>query len=57
MIHIDAPAPLVAERLRARGRESAPEIAEAMCMTTGNVRVTRHRALAALRRCLEGGES
>ena len=31
----------------------ADEIAARLAMTTGNVRVTRHRAVAALRRCLD----
>lgn len=35
--------------------ETATEIAEAMDLSPGNVRVIRHRALGALRRCLEGG--
>jgi RNA polymerase sigma-70 factor (ECF subfamily) len=36
---------------------SASEIASALSMTAGNVRVTRHRALAALRECLDDCES
>lgn len=37
--------------------EEAPEeIAAALAVSIGNVRVIRHRALGALRRCLEGGE-
>jgi RNA polymerase sigma-70 factor (ECF subfamily) len=35
---------------------SAEEIAGALAMTAGNVRVVRHRAVAALRRCLERGK-
>lgn len=35
--------------------DTAPEIAEAMAMTANHVRVIRHRALAEVRRCLEGG--
>lgn len=31
------------------------EIASRLAMTSGNVRVTRHRAVAALRRCLDAG--
>lgn len=34
---------------------SADEIAETLGMTAGNVRVVRHRAVAALRRCLARG--
>jgi len=34
---------------------SAAEIAEAMRMTAGAVRVARHRAVAAMRECLEAG--
>ena len=34
---------------------SAQEIANALETTAGNVRVVRHRAVAALRRCLDGG--
>jgi len=33
------------------------EIAKRLAMTTGNVRVTRHRAVAALRRCLDVREA
>jgi RNA polymerase sigma-70 factor (ECF subfamily) len=33
---------------------SADEIAKALETTAGNVRVLRHRAIAALRRCLDG---
>lgn len=41
------------------GERSAPEIAEAVGLRPGNVRVIRHRALSALQRCmgLDGGES
>lgn len=35
--------------------ETGPEIAEAMKLTEGNVRVIRHRALAEVRACLEAG--
>jgi RNA polymerase sigma-70 factor (ECF subfamily) len=35
---------------------SAEEIAAALALSEGNVRVIRHRALAALRRCLDAGE-
>lgn len=35
--------------------DTAPEIAEAMAITDNHVRVIRHRALAEIRRCLEGG--
>jgi RNA polymerase sigma-70 factor (ECF subfamily) len=35
----------------------ADEVAERLALTAGNVRVVRHRALAALRRCLEGSPS
>jgi RNA polymerase sigma-70 factor (ECF subfamily) len=35
---------------------SAEEIAALLSMTAGNVRVVRHRAVAALRRCLDGRE-
>ncbi|MGZ3417397.1 MAG: RNA polymerase sigma factor [Polyangiales bacterium] len=35
---------------------SAGEIAALLSMTTGNVRVVRHRAVAALRKCLDGQE-
>ncbi|HKU44941.1 MAG TPA: sigma-70 family RNA polymerase sigma factor [Polyangiales bacterium] len=34
---------------------SADEIAAALEISAGNVRVIRHRALAALRKCLDGG--
>ena len=34
---------------------SAEEIAGELAMTAGNVRVARHRAVQALRRCLDGG--
>ncbi|HWB82207.1 MAG TPA: sigma-70 family RNA polymerase sigma factor [Nannocystaceae bacterium] len=54
-------------RLEARARSvlhlsfqrerSADEIAESLGMTAGNVRVVRHRAVAALRRCLERGRA
>lgn len=37
--------------------EDASEIAEALAMTANHVRVLRHRALAEVRRCLEGGET
>ena len=33
------------------------EIATRLAMTAGNVRVIRHRAVAALRRCLDARES
>jgi len=36
---------------------SATEIAEAMRMTAGAVRVARHRAVAAMRDCLEARRS
>lgn len=36
---------------------SADEIAAELTLTAGNVRVVRHRALAALRRCLDGAPS
>lgn len=36
---------------------SAEEIAVAQHLTTSNVRVIRHRALAALRKCLDGREA
>jgi RNA polymerase sigma-70 factor (ECF subfamily) len=35
---------------------SAEEIAGALALSAGNVRVIRHRALAALRQCLDRGE-
>jgi RNA polymerase sigma-70 factor, ECF subfamily len=35
---------------------SADEIAQRLAISRGNVRVVRHRALAALRRCLDGAE-
>jgi RNA polymerase sigma-70 factor (ECF subfamily) len=35
---------------------SADEIATALSLASGNVRVIRHRALAAVRQCLEGGK-
>ncbi|HET6332837.1 MAG TPA: sigma-70 family RNA polymerase sigma factor [Polyangiales bacterium] len=35
---------------------SAAEIATKLSLETGNVRVIRHRALGALRRCLDAGE-
>jgi RNA polymerase sigma-70 factor (ECF subfamily) len=35
---------------------SAEEVAARLGTTAGNVRVIRHRALAALRRCLDGQE-
>ena len=54
------------DRLEARARQvvmmsfqedrSADEIAGALGTTAGNVRVVRHRALAALRRCLDAQE-
>ena len=34
---------------------SADEIASVLAITAGNVRVVRHRALASLRHCLDGG--
>jgi len=37
------------------GEQDADEIGRALGMTRGNVRVVRHRALAALRSCLTGG--
>jgi RNA polymerase sigma-70 factor (ECF subfamily) len=37
--------------------EDANEIAEALAMTPNHVRVLRHRSLAEVRRCLEGGGS
>lgn len=38
--------------------QTAPEIAEALRLSAGNVRVIRHRALAEVRRCLQtGGEA
>ena len=36
---------------------SAEEIAKALQATAGNVRVLRHRAIAALRRCLDGAST
>ncbi len=36
---------------------TAEEISEALSLTAGNVRVIRHRALARLRSCVEGGEA
>lgn len=36
---------------------TAEEISRALGLTTGNVRVIRHRALARLRSCVEGGEA
>lgn len=36
---------------------TAEEIGQALSLTTGNVRVIRHRALARLRTCVEGGEA
>jgi RNA polymerase sigma-70 factor (ECF subfamily) len=36
---------------------TADEISELLSLTAGNVRVIRHRALARLRSCLEGGEA
>ncbi len=36
--------------------EDAPTIAAALSFTEANVRVVRHRALAALFRCVEGGD-
>lgn len=36
---------------------TAEEISKALSLTTGNVRVIRHRALARLRSCVEGGEA
>jgi RNA polymerase sigma-70 factor (ECF subfamily) len=33
---------------------SAEEIAETLATTAGHVRVLRHRAIASLRRCLDG---
>lgn len=36
---------------------AAEEIAARLATSAGNVRVVRHRAIAALRRCLEGGEA
>jgi RNA polymerase sigma-70 factor, ECF subfamily len=36
---------------------TAEEISEALSLTAGNVRVIRHRALARLRLCVEGGEA
>lgn len=36
--------------------QDAAEIASALGMEPGNVRVVRHRALARLHRCMEGGE-
>jgi RNA polymerase sigma-70 factor, ECF subfamily len=38
-------------------QRSAEEIAKALETTAGNVRVLRHRAIAGLRRCLDGGLS
>jgi RNA polymerase sigma-70 factor, ECF subfamily len=37
--------------------EPADGIARALGTTAGNVRVVRHRALGALRACLEAGEA
>jgi RNA polymerase sigma-70 factor (ECF subfamily) len=37
--------------------ETAEEIAAALALRPGNVRVIRHRGLAALRRCLEEGRT
>jgi RNA polymerase sigma-70 factor (ECF subfamily) len=37
-----------------QAERSADEIAAALATTAGNVRVLRHRAIAALRRCLDG---
>lgn len=39
------------------GERSAEEIAGALHISAGNVRVVRHRAVARLRACLEGGEA
>jgi RNA polymerase sigma-70 factor (ECF subfamily) len=36
---------------------TAEEIGQALSLTTGNVRVIRHRALARLRSCVEGVEA
>ena len=36
---------------------TAEEISDALSLTAGNVRVIRHRALARLRSCVEGGEA
>lgn len=37
--------------------EEGPEIAAALGITANNVRVTRHRALAEVRKCLQAGEA
>lgn len=40
-----------------QAERSADEIAAALATTAGNVRVLRHRAIAALRRCLDAQEA